>query len=182
MSNSVEQKELSPLYHANGNAYPVVGSPDEFAISITPNSSKDLVENSDYLTEEREQGERVEVVVRDSCANAKGLREEDALLENGSQSIDSDDISTDPTRGHDSLKETSFSIGLQVVFPFLLAGFGTVAAGMVLDIVQISEILIILVKRILNDLLSDTVIEESYLGFVFTCSEMPLILYQVAVH
>uniref|UniRef100_A0A8C2Q608 Solute carrier family 41 member n=1 Tax=Cyprinus carpio TaxID=7962 RepID=A0A8C2Q608_CYPCA len=34
------------------------------------------------------------------------------------------------------LKETSFSIGLQVLFPFLLAGFGTVAAGMVLDIVQ----------------------------------------------
>uniref|UniRef100_A0A674NTZ0 Solute carrier family 41 member n=1 Tax=Takifugu rubripes TaxID=31033 RepID=A0A674NTZ0_TAKRU len=30
----------------------------------------------------------------------------------------------------------SLTIGLQVVFPFLLAGFGTVAAGMVLDIVQ----------------------------------------------
>uniref|UniRef100_A0A674PRD2 Solute carrier family 41 member n=1 Tax=Takifugu rubripes TaxID=31033 RepID=A0A674PRD2_TAKRU len=34
------------------------------------------------------------------------------------------------------LKESSLTIGLQVVFPFLLAGFGTVAAGMVLDIVQ----------------------------------------------
>uniref|UniRef100_A0A8C5NT07 Solute carrier family 41 member n=1 Tax=Junco hyemalis TaxID=40217 RepID=A0A8C5NT07_JUNHY len=70
--------------------------------------------------------------------NAKGVREEDALLENGSQSNESDDTSTE--RGPEPpspLKETSFSIGLQVLFPFLLAGFGTVAAGMVLDIVQV---------------------------------------------
>lgn len=71
--------------------------------------------------------------------NAKGQREEDALLENGSQSNESDDASTDQSPVPPvPLKETSFSIGLQVVFPFLLAGFGTVAAGMVLDIVQVS--------------------------------------------
>uniref|UniRef100_A0A8C8C3Z5 Solute carrier family 41 member n=2 Tax=Salmoninae TaxID=504568 RepID=A0A8C8C3Z5_ONCTS len=74
---------------------------------------------------------------RDCRANAKGQREEDALLENGSQSNESDDISTDQSPEPPvPLKETSFSIGLQVVLPFLLAGFGTVAAGMVLDIVQ----------------------------------------------
>ncbi|PNJ53283.1 solute carrier family 41 member 1 isoform X2 [Gorilla gorilla gorilla] len=81
-------------------------------------------------------GAGVEVVI-ESRANAKGVREEDALLENGSQSNESDDVSTDRGPAPPSpLKETSFSIGLQVLFPFLLAGFGTVAAGMVLDIVQ----------------------------------------------
>lgn len=83
-------------------------------------------------------GTGVEVVVTESRANAKGVREEDALLENGSQSNESDDVSTDRGPAPPSpLKETSFSIGLQVLFPFLLAGFGTVAAGMVLDIVQV---------------------------------------------
>ncbi|XP_059723413.1 solute carrier family 41 member 1 [Haemorhous mexicanus] len=85
----------------------------------------------------RPEGTGVDVVVLESRANAKGVREEDALLENGSQSNESDDTSTE--RGPEPpspLKETSFSIGLQVLFPFLLAGFGTVAAGMVLDIVQ----------------------------------------------
>uniref|UniRef100_A0A8C5UFC3 Solute carrier family 41 member n=1 Tax=Malurus cyaneus samueli TaxID=2593467 RepID=A0A8C5UFC3_9PASS len=66
-------------------------------------------------------GAGVEVVVLESRANAKGVREEDALLENGSQSNESDDTSTE--RGPEPaspLKETSFSIGLQVLFPFLL--------------------------------------------------------------
>uniref|UniRef100_A0A8P0P5E5 Solute carrier family 41 member n=1 Tax=Canis lupus familiaris TaxID=9615 RepID=A0A8P0P5E5_CANLF len=86
-------------------------------------------------------GAGVEVVVIESRANAKGVREEDALLENGSQSNESDDVSTDHGPAPPSpLKETSFSIGLQVLFPFLLAGFGTVAAGMVLDIVQHWEV------------------------------------------
>uniref|UniRef100_A0A8D2BP25 Solute carrier family 41 member n=1 Tax=Sus scrofa TaxID=9823 RepID=A0A8D2BP25_PIG len=86
-------------------------------------------------------GAGVEVVVIESRANAKGVREEDALLENGSQSNESDDVSTDRGPAPPSpLKETSFSIGLQVLFPFLLAGFGTVAAGMVLDIVQHWEV------------------------------------------
>ncbi|KAG2468191.1 solute carrier family 41 member 1 [Polypterus senegalus] len=82
-------------------------------------------------------GDRTEMVLMESRANAKGVREEDALLENGSQSNDSDDVSTDQSQAPAApLKETSFSIGLQVLFPFLLAGFGTVAAGMVLDVVQ----------------------------------------------
>ncbi|OCT94543.1 hypothetical protein XELAEV_18012217mg [Xenopus laevis] len=83
------------------------------------------------------ESEESTVVVIGSRANTKGVQEEDSLLENGSQSTESDDPNTDacPEAGI-SLKETSFSIGLQVLFPFLLAGFGTVAAGMVLDIVQ----------------------------------------------
>ncbi|RXM91406.1 Solute carrier family 41 member 1 [Acipenser ruthenus] len=60
--------------------------------------------------------DRAEVVVIKSRANAKGVLEEDALLENGSQSNDSDDTSTDQSQVlAPPLKETSFSIGLQVL-------------------------------------------------------------------
>ena len=41
--------------------------------------------------------------------------------------------------GESSLEEGSFSIGLQIFFPFLVAGFGTVAAGILLDVVQVSN-------------------------------------------
>ncbi|KAG8578323.1 hypothetical protein GDO81_010452 [Engystomops pustulosus] len=37
-------------------------------------------------------------------------------------------------------KESSFTMALQILVPFLLAGFGTVSAGMVLDIVQHWEV------------------------------------------
>ncbi|XP_064029667.1 solute carrier family 41 member 1 isoform X2 [Pogoniulus pusillus] len=126
MSSKAEQKEA---LQANGAVLPVVPTD-----CLTGPDRGQLVEPSNFLAPD---GDGVEVVVLESRANAKGVREEDALLENGSQSNESDDTSTD--RGPEPaspLKETSFSIGLQVLFPFLLAGFGTVAAGMVLDIVQ----------------------------------------------
>lgn len=37
-------------------------------------------------------------------------------------------------------EETSFAIALQVFFPFLVAGFGTVAAGLLLDVVQVCSL------------------------------------------
>lgn len=129
MTSKQEQKEA---HHTNGVVLPIVSG------SIDCLSSPDrehLVESSEFLGPEVV---GVEVVVIESRANAKGVREEDALLENGSQTTESDDTSTD--RGPEPsspLKETAFSIGLQVLFPFLLAGFGTVAAGMVLDMVQV---------------------------------------------
>ncbi|XP_009271048.1 PREDICTED: solute carrier family 41 member 1 isoform X2 [Aptenodytes forsteri] len=126
MSSKPEQKETQ---QANGAVLPIVPMD-----CLTSPDRGQLVEPSDFLGSD---GDGLEVVVLESRANAKGVREEDALLENGSQSNESDDTSTD--RGPEPaspLKETSFSIGLQVLFPFLLAGFGTVAAGMVLDIVQ----------------------------------------------
>lgn len=36
--------------------------------------------------------------------------------------------------------ESSCSIACQVFIPFMIAGMGTVAAGLLLDIVQVSEI------------------------------------------
>lgn len=39
-------------------------------------------------------------------------------------------------------KESPLAMALQILVPFLLAGFGTVSAGMVLDIVQVSRVTI----------------------------------------
>ncbi|XP_070330689.1 solute carrier family 41 member 1 isoform X1 [Odocoileus virginianus] len=129
MSSKPEPKDTHQL---NGTG------PAASACSSEGPSREPLAGTSEFLGPD---GAEVEVVVPESRANAKGLREEDALLENGSQSNESDDVSTDHGPAAPSpLKETSFSIGLQVLFPFLLAGFGTVAAGMVLDIVQHWEV------------------------------------------
>lgn len=46
-------------------------------------------------------------------------------------------------KGSDMLnmpKESLFAMAFQILVPFLLAGFGTVCAGMVLDIVQVSQV------------------------------------------
>ena len=126
MSSKPEPKDAHQL---NGTG------PAASACSSEGPGREPLAGTSEFLGPD---GAEVEVVVPESRANAKGLREEDALLENGSQSNESDDVSSDHGPAAPSpLKETSFSIGLQVLFPFLLAGFGTVAAGMVLDIVQV---------------------------------------------
>lgn len=39
---------------------------------------------------------------------------------------------------HNMPKESPLAMALQILVPFLLAGFGTVSAGMVLDVVQVS--------------------------------------------
>ncbi|XP_019735067.1 solute carrier family 41 member 1 [Hippocampus comes] len=144
-SGAVEMKKergpLSPAFlNSNSIVHPVIltqgpeeGNPktgSEFEL-------KEVTSFAEMANETPENEERLEIVaVMDCRANAKGQREEDALLENASQN-ESDDTSNDQSPEPPApLKETSFSIGLQVVFPFLLAGFGTVAAGMVLDIVQ----------------------------------------------
>lgn len=41
---------------------------------------------------------------------------------------------------HKPGEESSFTIALQVVFPYLLAGLGMVLAGMVLDVVQVRAV------------------------------------------
>lgn len=42
---------------------------------------------------------------------------------------------------HNMPKESPLAMALQILVPFLLAGFGTVSAGMVLDVVQVSSVL-----------------------------------------
>lgn len=149
-SGAIEMKKeggpLTPAFlNSNCTVHPVIltQGPDEVNPG-TGGTELELTEVTTFTERANETGEdeeRSEIVVAMDCrANAKGQREEDALLENASQSNESDDTSTDQSPEPPvPLKETSFSIGLQVVFPFLLAGFGTVAAGMVLDIVQVSD-------------------------------------------
>lgn len=159
---AVDMKKDGPLsltlLASNGIVRPVLLSEEEAEEEETTTTTTTVRPESDRgeyeLTEvtsftERAMAEQAEedradlvAIVPDCHADAKGQREEDALLENGSQSNESDDTASScagrsPEPPPPPLKETSFSIGLQVVFPFLLAGFGTVAAGMVLDIVQV---------------------------------------------
>uniref|UniRef100_A0A8C5P758 Solute carrier family 41 member n=1 Tax=Leptobrachium leishanense TaxID=445787 RepID=A0A8C5P758_9ANUR len=119
--------EKSDDCKSNGLVHPVVESHQSLGVDHSP-----LMTTQDFVGPKDTQ-----VVVLGSRANTKGVQEEDALLENGSQSTEGDDHIMDPAAEvMVPLKETSFSIGMQVLFPFILAGFGTVAAGMVLDIVQ----------------------------------------------
>ncbi|XP_016123769.1 solute carrier family 41 member 1 [Sinocyclocheilus grahami] len=132
------KKEGAPpaFHHSNGSVHPVILPDIPEEVPQTP-GEYELTEVTSIPDRSDQENERPDMVVLDCRANAKGQREEDALLENASQSNESDDTSTDQSPVPPApLKETSFSIGLQVLFPFLLAGFGTVAAGMVLDIVQ----------------------------------------------
>lgn len=49
-----------------------------------------------------------------------------------------DELQTEIAGTRDTrFEEGSFTIGLQVFFPFLIAGFGTVSAGILLDVVQV---------------------------------------------
>lgn len=142
-SGAIEMKKEGGFLNSN-SVHPVILTKGPEEVSPGTGGELELTEVTSFVEragETREDEERSEIVVAMDCrANAKGQREEDALLENASQSNESDDTSTDQSPEPPApLKETSFSIGLQVVFPFLLAGFGTVAAGMVLDIVQVSD-------------------------------------------
>lgn len=135
----MKKEAVAPAYHqSNGSVHPVILS--ESTQEVQQEAGEyELTEVTSFTDRGDQESDRSEMVVIDSRANAKGQREEDALLENASQSNESDDTNTDQSPVPPPLlKETSFSIGLQVVFPFLLAGFGTVAAGMVLDMVQVS--------------------------------------------
>uniref|UniRef100_UPI00358DF8F6 solute carrier family 41 member 1 n=1 Tax=Myxine glutinosa TaxID=7769 RepID=UPI00358DF8F6 len=85
----------------------------------------------------------LKAVVAPSKREHKDDSEDALLLENGScvsQFSEEDAESGSEDAGVHKNSETAFSIGVQVLVPFLLAGFGTVAAGMVLDIVQHWEV------------------------------------------
>lgn len=85
-----------------------------------------------------------------------GSEEEETVFEQTSQTkplLSEESPSDGETRVKESqvqLKEkdeNSFSIALQVFIPYIIAGFGTVGAGMVLDVVQVRKI-----DKILSDI------------------------------
>ncbi|XP_054845219.1 solute carrier family 41 member 2 [Eublepharis macularius] len=74
-----------------------------------------------------------------SYSDGMGTTETDAMLQDNNVSSDGDeDAIVEGSRKQP--KESSSIMALQILVPFLLAGFGTVSAGMVLDIVQHWEV------------------------------------------
>lgn len=79
---------------------------------------------------------------------SSGAEEEETLFDRtsdtqpllGGESSGDDEIKieTEDIKTVVEKSESSFSIALQVFFPYIIAGFGTVGAGMVLDVVQVS--------------------------------------------
>lgn len=68
----------------------------------------------------------------------EGYSESDPLLPNDHLWPSLNDEEKLPTSTQDMPSESICSMVLQILAPFLLAGFGTVMAGMLLDIVQVS--------------------------------------------
>ncbi|XP_007424417.1 solute carrier family 41 member 2 isoform X1 [Python bivittatus] len=66
--------------------------------------------------------------------------EMDAMLQDNNLSSDSDEVTPIVEGNRKQPKESSSIMALQILVPFLLAGFGTVSAGMVLDVVQHWEV------------------------------------------
>lgn len=79
-----------------------------------------------------------------SSANDHGILNGDVFPSSDQHSpllgeLNDDEIQTEIAgTGDTGFEEGSFTIGLQVFFPFLIAGFGTVSAGILLDVVQVS--------------------------------------------
>ncbi|KAM3833579.1 solute carrier family 41 member 2 isoform 1-T1 [Vipera latastei] len=75
-----------------------------------------------------------------SYSDGTDTSEMDAMLQDNHLSSDSDEASPIVEGNRKQPKESSSIMALQILVPFLLAGFGTVSAGMVLDIVQHWEV------------------------------------------
>ncbi|KAF3704854.1 Solute carrier family 41 member 2 [Channa argus] len=83
-------------------------------------------------------------VTLSDCGDGGYSETEPMLVErrlSGAEADDEEEKNEDEEEGHGSEqqnmpKESPLAMALQILLPFLLAGFGTVSAGMVLDIVQ----------------------------------------------
>lgn len=106
----------SPPHHQNGYRH----------LERTSRSSVSLSDCGDggYSEMEPMLGER-----RPSGDDASEDAEDEGDEERGSMS-----------NTHNMPKESPLAMALQILVPFLLAGFGTVSAGMVLDVVQVLDI------------------------------------------
>ena len=77
------------------------------------------------------------LVSQESDIDDNFVQDREPLL--ASTSVDQEDeLGATIIDEHSKEEETSFAIALQVLFPFLIAGFGTVSAGLLLDFVQVS--------------------------------------------
>lgn len=97
------------------------------------------------LLENQQNGTKTEHEKSNEQGTPEPSDTESLLANNGSQKLlcpkDSDDGASceKPKPVQVEKGESSLAIALQVFFPYIIAGFGTVGAGMVLDIVQVKH-------------------------------------------
>ena len=84
-------------------------------------------------------------VTLSDCGDGGGYSETEPMLaerrlsgEEADEEEEEDEEEGLGSAGQNMPKESPLAMALQILLPFLLAGFGTVSAGMVLDIVQVS--------------------------------------------
>ncbi|KAJ8301508.1 hypothetical protein KUTeg_020495 [Tegillarca granosa] len=131
--------------------------PDTHANQSKPMSSADLPAHgssngASVIPEECELQEiqRENGIVKSVNVPSTGAEEEETLFDRtsdtqpllGGESSGDDEvkIETEDLKTIIEKSESSFAIALQVFFPYIIAGFGTVGAGMVLDVVQHWEV------------------------------------------
>ncbi len=98
------------------------------------NGELHLIENDEGAIPMDSYGGSSNIEEDETSMTAPLLSDDERVVRNNNNSSDIDDSTTakviTPT-------EASWQIGLQVFFPYIIAGFGMVAAGMVLDLVQV---------------------------------------------
>ena len=117
-------------------------------IVVAPYDDANLIDNKieeklDEWTENEES--KGSFTKRSKLNEGYGTLNGDAFVHEGSDQVvplledqGPDDFTTEISGTIDTtIEEGSFAIGLQVFFPFLIAGFGTVSAGILLDVVQV---------------------------------------------
>lgn len=123
-------------------------------IAVVPHDEGDFVGHGELHNSLNEWTENEDGELREGKNRSKHLNDDTATTTDGIsngvafQSADQlvplldeerdDELQPDIAGTKDAnLEEGSFTIGLQVFFPFLIAGFGTVSAGILLDVVQV---------------------------------------------
>lgn len=86
-------------------------------------------------------GDQVDVLTLNSANSVNSLlpRDELYLTQQRQQCNGSDPGGIQMNGGHGVTEETAKAIALQVAFPFLVAGFGMVGAGLLLDVVKVRK-------------------------------------------
>lgn len=77
-----------------------------------------------------------------------------------------------------SSEEKSLTIGLQVFFPFMIAGLGTVGAGLLLDVVQVTMIIIIIIVTLIMMIIILIEHRRDTKSYIRTYSHMYMVIHR----
>lgn len=145
------------------------------------NSLNEWTENEDgELTESNNRSKRINgdiTIATHGILNGEAFQSSDQLVPLLDEQRDDEFQTEIAGTGDTKLEEGSFTIGLQVFFPFLIAGFGTVSAGILLDVVQV-KIFSFLKERYDISLLD---IMPCYLHFSVSWQEFYLVIISLII-